>query len=279
METLFKSRSSAMGKITVGISLKPLPLTEKQEKELQELREKDSKSKKRIELEDRLVKIPEAKLSSGAKTYIRKCWYEENFDFVKRFTNKYTEKGNTVESRSIKALSKYLGFYASKNEQYLENDYTKGTPDFRLKKPSCTIDTKNVYYPDGLHFFEEENEKSDYEWQIHSYNFLDKKEDGFVARILMNPPENIIKKEAWTLWKESENEGEFDESFLNEVRDLYDFESKKPIDERVNLFHVKTTQYEIDVIKKSAELANEYYHELNEKFKGRNIDSLEFFNK
>ena len=279
MENLFICRGSAMGKITVGVSLKPLPLTDKQEKELTELREKNSQSKKRIELEERLVKIPDAKLSSGAKTYIRDVWYGDNFDFRKTFHNKYTEKGNVVEHRSIKALSKFLGFYAPKNEEYLKNDWIHGTPDVRLKKPSCTIDTKNVFYPNGLHFFDEEKEKSDYEWQIHAYNFLDEKEDGFVARILMNPPDNIIEKEAWNLWKESGNDGVFDESFLDEVRDLYDFESKKPIEERVNLFHVKTTQYEIDVIKKSVELANEYYHELNDSFKGRNIDALEFFKK
>lgn len=268
-----------MGKITVGVNLRPLPLTQKQQEELESLREKGSESQKRKELEARLVEIPEAKLSTGAKTYVRDVWYGDNFDFQKRFSNKFTEKGNIVESRSIKALSKYLGFYAPKNGEYLHNDWTHGTPDVRLKTPACTIDTKNVFYPNGLQFFEEEKEKSDYEWQIHSYNFLDEKENGFVARILMNPPRHIIEKEAWLLWKESGNEGICDEAFIDEVADLYDFESKKPIHDRVSLYHVQTTQYEIDVIKKSVDLANEYYHELNESFKGHNKKALEFFSK
>jgi hypothetical protein len=40
-----KFRCSSLGKITVGASLTPLPLTEKQMLELAQLREKNSKTK------------------------------------------------------------------------------------------------------------------------------------------------------------------------------------------------------------------------------------------
>jgi hypothetical protein len=67
-----------------------------------------------------------------------------------------------------------------KNESYLSNEFIHGTPDVRLNNPKCTIDTKNVYYPNGLEFFKDSEEKTIYQWQIHGYNFLDQKETGFV---------------------------------------------------------------------------------------------------
>lgn len=269
-------RCSSLGKITVGMSLTPHGLTDIQAKELAELIEKGSKSKKIQELTEKRDKKPELKLSTGAKTYIEECWYGDHFEFQKSFHNKYVEKGNMKEDASIKALSKYLGFMTVKNESHLSNEFIHGTPDVRLNKPKCTIDTKNVYYPNGLSFFQDEKEKHDYIWQIHGYNYLDEKDTGFVARILMNPPDHILEKEVWNYWKNSGNDGQPNDEFRNEVQEMFNFE-KKDISERVNLFRVDTTKNEITIIKKSVELANEYYKELTEKFGKRNKEVIEFF--
>ena len=269
-------RCSSLGKITVGMSLTPLGLTDIQAKELAELIEKGSKSKKNQELTEKRDKTPELKLSSGAKTYIEDVWYGDHFEFQKSFHNKYVEKGNLKEDASIKALSKYLGFMTAKNESYLSNEFIHGTPDIRLNRPKCTIDTKNVYYPNGLSFFQDEKEKNDYVWQIHGYNYLDEKEVGFVARILMNPPAHILEKEVWTYWKNSGNDGQPNDDFRSEVQEMFNFE-KKDISERVNLFKVETTDNEIKIIEKAVRLANEYYKELTEKFGNRNKEVIEFF--
>ena len=269
-------RCSSLGKITVGMSLTPLGLTDIQAKELAELIEKGSKSKKIQELTEKRDKTPELKLSSGAKTYIEDVWYGDHFEFQKSFHNKYVEKGNLKEDASIKALSKYLGFMTAKNESYLSNEFIHGTPDIRLNRPKCTIDTKNVYYPNGLSFFQDEKEKNDYVWQIHGYNYLDEKEVGFVARILMNPPAHILEKEVWTYWKNSGNDGQPNDDFRSEVQEMFNFE-KKDISERVNLFKVETTDNEIKIIEKAVRLANEYYKELTEKFGNRNKEVIEFF--
>jgi hypothetical protein len=269
-------RCSSLGKITVGMSLSPLGLTEIQAKELAELIEKGSKSKKIQELTDKRDKVPELKLSAGAKTYIEDVWYGDYFEFQKSFHNKYVEKGNLKEDASIKALSKYLGFMTVKNESYLSNEFIHGTPDVRLNNPKCTIDTKNVYYPNGLEFFKDSEEKIIYQWQIHGYNFLDQKETGFVARILMNPPAHILEKEVWMYWKNSGNDGQPNDDFRNEVQEMFNFE-KKPIDERVNLFRVDTTENELTIIKKAVELSNDYYNELTERFGNRNKEVIEFF--
>jgi hypothetical protein len=269
-----KSRCSSLGKITVGASLKPLPLTEKQSIELAELREKNSQSQKRLELEKKLVQIPEPKLTAGAKTYIESVWYGQKFDFQKTFSNKFVQKGDKVESRSIRELRK-LGIFATKNEQHFENEYIKGTPDILLNNPKCIIDTKNVYYPDGLGFFEDEP-LNDYIWQIHGYNFLTEREDGFIIKMLLNPPADILEKEVWNYWKSGHNEGRPTEEFAMEIEEYFNFE-KLPIEDRVKIYQIKTTQNEIDIIKKWTDLAREYMAELDEKNKCKNVKELEFF--
>lgn len=269
-------RCSSLGKLTVGMSLSPLGLTEIQAKRLQELIDKGSKAKEKDELIEKRDKKPELKLSTGAKTYIEDVWYSDYFDFQKSFHNKFVEKGKVIEDASIKALSKYLGFITVKNETYLSNEFIHGTPDIRLNRPKCTIDTKNVYYPNGLNFFKDSEEKHIYEYQIHGYNFLDSKEVGFVARILMNPPLNILEKEVWNYWKDSGNDGQPNDDFRNEVEQMFNFE-RLPIEDRVNLFRVDTTNDHITIIKKAVELANEYYLTLNEKFGNRNKDVIEYF--
>jgi len=270
-------RCSSLGKITVGMSLSPLGLTDIQAKRLAELIDKGSKAKEVQELIDKRDEIPEMKLSAGAKTYIEDVWYGDYFGFQKSFHNKFVEKGNIVENGSIKALSKYLGFFTAKNEEYLSNEFIHGTPDVRLNKPKCTIDTKNVYYPNGLEFFKAtDEEKHIYQWQIHGYNFLDEKEVGFVARILMNPPIHILEKEVWTYWKDSGNEGYPDDEFKKEVEQMFNFESK-PIEDRVNLFRVDSNKDHFTIIKKAVGLANEYYETLTDKFASRNKDEIQYF--
>jgi hypothetical protein len=269
-----KFRCSSLGKITVGASLTPLPLTEKQTIELAQLREKNSKSQVREQLEKKLVQIPEAKLTPGAKTYIESVWYGKKFDFQKTFSNKFVQKGNEVESRSIRELRK-LGIFASKNEQGFENKYIKGTPDILLNSPKSIIDTKNVYYPDGLGFFEDEP-INDYIWQIHGYNFLTDREDGFIVKMLLNPPADILEKEVWNYWKSGHNEGRPTEEFAAEIEDYFNFE-KLPIEDRVKIYQIKTTQNEIDIIKKWTDLGREYMAELDERNKSKNVKELEFF--
>ena len=270
-----KFRCSSLGKITVGASLQPLPLTDIQSKKLAELREKGSQSQEREKLEQKLIEVPTPKLTAGAKTYIESVWYGQKFDFQKQFTNKFVRKGNKVESRSIRELRK-LGIFATKNETYFENEYIKGTPDILMNAPKATIDTKNVYYPDGLGFFEDEP-LIDYIWQIHGYNFLTEREDGFIVKMLLNPPADILEREVWNYWKAGHNDGRPTEQFIAEIEDYFNFE-KLPIQDRVKFYKIKTTQNEIDIIKKWTDLGRDYMAELDAKSKQKNIKELEFFN-
>lgn len=262
---MLKIRCSALGNIMVGASLKPLPLTDKQSARLKELRDKGSKSKEREKLEAKLIEVPTPKLSEGAKTYIEDVFYGHKFDFQANFSNKFTQKGNEKELFSISVLNKYLGVFGAKNEKHFENDYIQGTPDVILSKPNAVIDAKNVYYPKGLGIFEN-GELTNRIWQIHGYNYLLGKSTGYVARILVNPPDHLIEKEAWALWKSAENIGAPDEDFIDEVRAMYDFEGKQPINKRVRLYRVDTTDYEVKLIKTWVGLARDYYAELEQRW-------------
>lgn len=262
---LFKCRASAVGNIVSGIGFDPIPLTDKQCEKLDELRAKGSKSKELQNLEAKLVEIPENKLSTGAKTYVQDWWYGKYFDFQKTFWNKFVDKGINKEGYSITQINEALGVFATKNKNFFENDYIHGTPDMLIN--GRVLDAKNVYFPKGLSFFES-SEESNYIWQIHAYNWLTERNMGHVVRVLVNPPENVLSQEAYSLWRQAGNEGYFDDDFLEDVRDYYNFE-KKPVKDRIRVFDVETTEKDINIIKEAVRLSNEYIKELNAMFKTR----------
>jgi hypothetical protein len=276
-----KIRCSALGKIMAGATLDPLPLTEAQERTLAELMAKIKLTEKQAETRDQLIAKketpPELKLSTGAKSYIEQLWYENKFDYREEFSSKYTAKGNAVERHSLDELSKFIGVKCFKNIRKFENDYIVGTPDTLLKQFNTTIDAKNVYLPKGLDFFKEKDEEIlTYVWQIHAYNWLTGNTRGFVVRMLMNPPDEIIEQEVWTRWKNvrlSADDYPTDE-FRESVKWMFDFESKLPFEERHTFKEINTGANEIILIQKMVELAREYWEELNDKFSNRNTIKL-----
>jgi len=239
----------------VGATLEPLPLTEAQGRTLAELMTKIKLTDKQAETRDQLISKrdtpPELKLSTGAKSYIEQLWYENKFDYREEFSSKYTAKGNAVERHSLDELSKFIGVK--------------------------WIDAKNVYLPKGLDFFKEKDEEIlIYTWQIHAYNWLTGNTRGFVVRMLMNPPDEIIEQEIWTRWKNvrlSADDYPTDE-FRESVMEMFDFESKLPFEERHTFKEINTGANEIILIQKMVNLAREYYAELDEKFSNRNTIKL-----
>jgi hypothetical protein len=92
----------------------------------------------------------------------------------------------------------------------------------------------------------------------------------------LNPPADILEKEVWNYWKSGHNEGKPTEEFAREIEDYFNFE-KLPIEDRVKVYQIKTTQNEIDIIKKWTDLGRAYMAELDEKNNSKNIKELEFF--
>lgn len=271
-----KIRSSQLGKIMVGASFEPLPLTEVQARDLQVLLAKEKLTDNQTQTRNALIAkrdtVPPLKLSEGAKSYIEELWYESNFSFKKTFTNKFVQKGNEIESHSIRELSNYLGFKCYKNSKRFINDLISGTPDVLLNQFKTVIDAKSVYYPDGLNFFKKDEKESNlYTWQIHGYNFLTGNERGIVIRMLMNPPEHILEKEVWTAWKSSnENHDEYpSDDFREIIRDQFNFEQKKPFNERYSFVSIDSSENHFKLINSMVNLAREYYEHIDCKFKNK----------
>jgi len=259
----------------VGASFEPIPLTEAQNRTLEELSLKakrtDNQENTYRSLLEKKFLVPEPTLSTGAKTYIEELWHEDKYQFRKNFTNKFVQKGNSIEGHSLAELSKFLGVKCFKNIKHFENDFIMGTPDSLLKQFKMTIDAKNVYYPDGLNLFSEDKESNLYTWQIHGYNYLLEHDKGIVIRMLMNPPVDIIEKEVWTAWKGiNHNPDEYPtDEFRTKIFKNFDFESKLPFEDRMNFTKIDSTQDHFILIEKMVELARVYYAELDEKFAER----------
>lgn len=265
----------------VEASFEPLPLTDVQKRDLDALLTKDKLTDKQAETRNALIAkrdtVPPLKLSDGAKTYIEELWYQNNYGFKKNFTNKFVQKGNEVENRSIRQLSEFLGVKCYKNSKRFVNDWINGTPDVLLNQFKTVVDAKNVYYPDGINFFNKDEKESNlYTWQIHGYNFLTGNERGLVVRMLMNPPEQILEKEIWTAWKsENPNPDEYPtDEFREYMRNQFDFEQKKPFEERYSFVAIDSTEKHFELIKSMVGLAREYYSELDKKFENKNILKL-----
>jgi len=276
MKNKHKFRCSALGNITHLD--RATQLTAKQSLDLIELMSKIKLTEKQAEKRDALIVKRDAPpaISKGAKTHIKDIFFGKKFDFQKRFTSKQTEKGNLKEVPAIHEVVKFLGLpMAVKNEKHFSNDYIQGTPDTIFKALNFQLDIKNAYYPNGLNTFEKETDRI-YVEQMHGYNWLTGVDHGFVVKVLMNMPEHLLEKEAWILLKEAGLKTMTDE-FLEEVRELFNFE-RLPIEDRIKIFKVTTTKEDIERIKLSCNLGNEYLEELESAWKVKNVENIEFIN-
>jgi hypothetical protein len=265
---LLKERSSALGHLMVGAELsgKRVELGKMETDRLVTIYDKINRQDKLtpkmqedyIALKYKMRQKVKPELSKGAKTHIRNKWYGHEYQFQKVFSNKFTRNGNEQEDSSISQVGGLIGYnFARKNEQHFENDFTHGTPDWITK--NFVFDVKNVFEPNGLDFSEALDPV--YYWQLISYLWLTGRTEGAVIKVLCNKSEGIIRQAAKTYWEQAGNNW-FDpipEDFIDEVRDLLDFESRMPIEDRVNFYPVKLQDHHPKLIEQQINLSREYY--------------------
>ena len=268
-----KFRCSAFGRLMTGAMMPgKRPLTDAQQKELEELESKGSKSKKLQELLEKRDKIYYPELSKGAKSFIEEEFIKDRFGYQHSFTNIYTEKGKEEEQRSIRAVGKFLGYpFATKApEKRLENDFLV-TSGYDWKTKRFVFDQKNVWDPTGLKLFDEEKELGVYEWQIKGYAMLINEleggsiESGAVIRVLMNPSAELIYRQAKTMFVDKGGDWGDDvpADFYNTVEEMFDFEGKFPnIEDRMRIYPVSITQQDMDLIRLYVGMAQDYYNSL-----------------
>jgi len=198
-------------------------------------------------------------LSQTAKTYIEELAKEHLFGIKKVFKSRYTDKGNEVEEKAIELTEEVLGFeFLTKNEDYFENEWIKGTPD--IITTSLVIDVKSSWSGDTFPFFETELPNKDYYYQVMGYMWLTGKKNALISYCLINTPEEIVNDEIRrTAWGKYEIEPS--EETIRDVVALHSFEHI-PKDRRVKAFHVEYNEGVVNEIKTRIEHCRTYFNEL-----------------
>jgi hypothetical protein len=198
-------------------------------------------------------------LSQTCKSYIQELASEDMYGIKKEFSSRYIDKGNQVENDSIALVEEVLELnFITKNEEYFENDFIKGTPDVITDK--LIIDVKSSWSGDTFPFFESELPNKDYYYQLQGYMWLTAKQYSLVAYCLVNTPEEIVNDEIRrTAWKKFEIEPS--EDTIRDVMSAHNFDHI-PKDRRVKSFLVDRNDQVIESIKKRVLECREYYNEL-----------------
>jgi hypothetical protein len=136
-------------------------------------------------------------LSVGAKTTITKMAKEFVYGFDEKITNKYMTKGLEMEDKSIELLNSVLFTSYKKNEETIENDWLRGTPDLICK--DSVIDIKTSWSLATFPCLSELGKDKGYEWQGRAYMMLTNLDKFEICYCLVSTPENLIGYEDKTL--------------------------------------------------------------------------------
>jgi hypothetical protein len=198
-------------------------------------------------------------LSQTAKSYIEELAKEHLFGIKKVFKSRYTDKGNEVEEKAIELTEDVLGFeFLSKNDQYFENEWIKGTPD--IITTSLVIDVKSSWSGDTFPFFESELPNKDYYYQVMGYMWLTGKKNALISYCLINTPEEIVNDEIRrTAWGKYEIEPS--EETIRDVMSIHNFDHI-PKDRRVKAFHVEYNEGVVNEMKYKIGHCRKYFNEL-----------------
>ena len=136
-------------------------------------------------------------LSETCKTYLIGVMISELYGRRKDVLNRYVQKGLMVEEDAITLLSRVRKQFYKKNEEHLNNDFLKGTPDIyegpEIKKATRIIDIKSSF--DIFTFFKSKNDPTskDYYWQGQSYLDLTGASEFELTYCLVNTPDSIVE--------------------------------------------------------------------------------------
>lgn len=136
-------------------------------------------------------------LSETTKTYLIGVMISEVYGRRKDVLNRFVQKGLMVEEDAITLLSRVRKQFYTKNEDHLENDFVKGTPDIfegeEIKKATRIIDIKSSF--DIFTFFKSKNDPIDkgYYWQGQTYLDLTGAAEFELTYCLVDTPDSIVE--------------------------------------------------------------------------------------
>jgi len=129
-------------------------------------------------------------LSKTTITYLQEWAKQEVYGVRKSISSKYLDKGNAVEDEAIDYAAQELGWlFASKNEEYFEDDFFCGTPDVILEDK--IIDIKSSWDCFTFPLFEDKIPNEDYRHQLQVYMHLTGKRKAELVYCLMNTPSEL----------------------------------------------------------------------------------------
>lgn len=178
---------------------------------------------------------------------------------------KQMQKGNAVEDSAINRIAKVNGWGSFLNANKLNISVSDhigiGHPDAIKTSSRIGFDAKSSFTDATFPLFQDELKETNYIWQAKRLAMMAGFDSWYVCYSLENTPEHLIVKDAWKLWRDGMNEGELNDSFLDEVRQMHNFDHLSDW-ERVKTFEVKLTNDDTELIKKRAEMARNYFDEL-----------------
>lgn len=192
-----------------------------------------------------------ALLSKTCVSFLRKWVHFHIYQRRHEVQSKYLEKGILVEEPAITYLSIHLNMgLVSKNQRRFENDFLIGEPDvFNDRK---VWDVKSSYSDETFPLSIPDLEEKNYDWQVKGYMDLLNLKEGAIAYVLMDMPEELIRKEArWKLGNEYTEQ------------DYLKFEKQFQYDEfppylRIREYNVEHSQEKIEAVYKRVLQCREY---------------------
>lgn len=135
-------------------------------------------------------------LSKTTITYLQEWAKQEVYGVRKSISSKYLDKGNAVEDEAINYAAQELGWlFASKNDEYFEDDFFCGTPDVILE--DTIIDIKSSWDCFTFPLFEDDIPNKDYYYQLQVYMHLTGKRKAELVYCLMNTPDELAYEDVF----------------------------------------------------------------------------------
>jgi len=268
-------RSYNFGELMGG--LKKAELTPKQEITLAEHLSRIKITENQAKERDRLVKIRDSKpeLSDGGKTLVLNYFKEMVRGTSRTFLKTdVLDKGKECENLAIARICKVNGFppviNANKLGVVLKDEYGEGHPDAIINSLRIGFDAKCSFTDDSFPLFKSELKDVNYNWQAKRYAMMSGFDKWLVCYSLENTPMHIVEREAWKLWREGQNDGNPTESFIDDVRQMHNFDHL-PDWARVKTYEVLTTQKDKEDVKLFVGLGREYFDKLMTEYKSNLI--------
>ena len=202
-------------------------------------------------------------ISETTKTHLIDCYVSAVFNRRTELTNKFLEKGLTVEENAIDLLSAIKKEFYVKNEDRFSNDFIQGTPDIVIKEESLIIDIKSSF--DIFTFARsQKTENKMYYWQLQGYMWLTGCTNAELAYCLVDTPDIIIDREIKRALYQS-GVSETSEGFQAYQEEMRSYHKYADIDKSKRLFIKKYqfNQSDIDLLQSRILECRNYLNNIN----------------